>query len=646
MAVTHLKHLTAGFLLRLTQLPLPAKHAVAMIADSMMLPAAFYAGYILRLGEFIPSLAPPWWLFPLLPAICLPILAVFGVYRVVVRFIGLGALVAITQAMFLATLALGAVVFAFSGPHEVPRSVLPIFFVLSVIALGGGRLLFRELLNSLRPAGRVREPVAIYGAGEAGRQLATALAGSHELVPVLFLDDQEALHGRQVQGLTVHAPSSLDALVTEYQLSRVLIAMPAISRSRQREILEFIEPSAVKVMVMPGLSELAQGHKRVDDLREVDLEDLLGRETVAPDPKLLHACIRGKNVMVTGAGGSIGAELCRQILQLEPSRLVLLDHSESVLYSIESELRALGAKKSRTELVPVLGSVRDRMRMETAVRQWGVTTVYHAAAYKHVPLVEHNPLEGLRNNVFGTLHAARAARAAGVETFVLVSTDKAVRPTNVMGASKRLAEMVLQAMAAQSHGTRFCMVRFGNVLESSGSVVPLFRQQIRCGGPVTVTHPEVLRYFMTIPEAAQLVIQAGSMGRGGEVFVLDMGEPVRIVQLAERMIHLSGLTLRSPENPNGDIEIVFTGLRSGEKLYEELLISDTDLPTSHPRIRCAQEEFLSWETFEPELQRLEQGIERQDMHEIRALLKRLVHGYEPEQAISDIVRTPGASSAA
>lgn len=637
-----LNSIVAFFLERLTRLSLTAKHAVLLAADTVLLPVALYAGYVLRLGEFFPVLAPVWWLFLLLPAVSLPIMAGLGVYKVVVRFMGLGALIAIAQAMFLVTAILAVLVFVFSGPHEVPRSVLPIFWVLSIILLGGGRLLFRELLNALRPAGRVREPVAIYGAGEAGRQLATALARSREFEPVLFLDDMRSLRGRQIQGLTVHLPSTLEKLIPEYKLARVLIAMPSISRSRQREILEFIEPLAVKVMVMPGMSELAQGHKRVDDLREVGIEDLLGREAVAPSPDLLRACISGKNVMITGAGGSIGSELCRQILQLNPTRLVLFEISELALYSIERELRAKNPGSAPVEIVPILGSVQDPIRLKGAMRQWGIQTLYHAAAYKHVPLVEHNPIEGLRNNSFGTLCAAEAAEQSGIETFVLISTDKAVRPTNVMGASKRLAELVLQAKAGESTKTRYCMVRFGNVLASSGSVVPLFHEQIRLGGPVTVTHPEMLRYFMTIPEAAQLVIQAGSLGRNGEVFVLDMGEPVGIKQLAERMIHLSGLSLKNEKNPEGDIEIQYTGLRPGEKLYEELLITDQDLPTDHPRIRCAQEQYLGWAALKPKLDTLHSAMLESELSIVEDILKNLVAGYKPATRLADSVLTsPG-----
>jgi UDP-N-acetylglucosamine 4,6-dehydratase len=631
------KALTSSLFIALPGVSRVTKTTIMIVVDGILLPVALYASYVLRLGEFMPPVASVWWLFLCVPLVAIPILAWLGVYRAVMRYIGLGALVAIGQGMLLATLILSTLVFLLSGKHEVPRSVLPIFYVLSVLMLSGGRLLFRNMLNSLRVAGGARECVAIYGAGEAGRQLANALANSREFHPLLFLDDAPALQGREIQGLLAHDPQSLPQLIARHDITRVLVAMPSISRSRQREILEFIEPFAVKVMVMPGLSELADGRRRVDDLREVGIEDLLGRESVAPNPELLRACISEKNVMVTGAGGSIGAELCRQILTLRPRRLVLFEISELALYSIERELREQSGNSNVIEMVPVLGSVQDRTRLEATLRIWRIDTVYHAAAYKHVPLVEHNPIEGLRNNSLGTLCAAQAARAAEVETFVLISTDKAVRPTNVMGASKRLAELILQAMARLSIKTRFCMVRFGNVLASSGSVVPLFREQIRRGGPVTVTHPEMLRYFMTIPEAAQLVIQAGSMSKNGEVFVLDMGVPVRIRQLAERMIHLSGLSIKDARNPAGDIEIIFTGLRPGEKLYEELLISETDLATVHPRIRSAQEDYLPWAELEPRLKNLSEMLEEQNLPAIQGLLKQLVHGYEPRHQMTDNV---------
>jgi FlaA1/EpsC-like NDP-sugar epimerase len=421
--------------------------------------------------------------------------------------------------------------------------------------------------------------------------------------------------------------------------------MPSVPHRRRREIIDALGPLPVKVMAMPGLAEIAAGTRRVDDVREVDIEDLLGRDPVRPNQRLLEACIRDKVVMVTGAGGSIGAELCRQIARLGPRRLVLFEQSEPALFQVEQEALKLVAGTG-TGVDAILGSVVHRNRVQRAMQSFGVETVYHAAAYKHVPMVEHNPIEGVQNNVMGTLHTAEAALAAGVGTFVLVSTDKAVRPTNVMGATKRFAELVLQGLAQQGGPTRFCMVRFGNVLASSGSVVPVFREQIRHGGPVTVTHPEVTRYFMTIPEAAQLVLQAGAMGQGGDVFVLDMGEPVRILDLARQMVRLSGLEVRDDENPEGDIEIVFTGLRPGEKLYEELLIGEQDEPTEHPRIRRAREEGLPWADVQAYSERLQAASKGCDCIEVRAVLTEAVRGYVPEGGIVDRLWLAGRQSAA
>jgi UDP-N-acetylglucosamine 4,6-dehydratase len=420
--------------------------------------------------------------------------------------------------------------------------------------------------------------------------------------------------------------------------------MPSVPHRRRREIIDALGYLPVKVMAMPDLSEIAAGTRRVDEVREVDIEDLLGRDPVIPNERLLQACIRDRVVMVTGAGGSIGAELCRQIAQLGPRRLVLFEQSEPALFQIEQEVLHLSQGTS-ADVVAILGSVVHCRRVQRVMEAFAVETVYHAAAYKHVPMVEHNPIEGVQNNIMGTLHAAQAAMAAGVSTFVLISTDKAVRPTNVMGATKRFAELILQGLAQQGKATRFCMVRFGNVLASSGSVVPVFRAQIRHGGPVTVTHPEVTRYFMTIPEAAQLVLQAGAMGQGGDVFVLDMGEPVRILELARKMIRLSGLEVRDDPNGVGDIEIVFTGLRPGEKLYEELLIGERDEPTEHPRIRRAREESLPWAEVGAFVDRLQTASKTCDVGTIKAVLQEAVRGYEPEGEIVDrvwLARSGGA----
>ncbi|ERI50960.1 nucleotide sugar epimerase [Pseudomonas sp. EGD-AK9] len=491
--------------------------------------------------------------------------------------------------------------------------------------------------------------VAIYGAGAAGNQLVAALRMGRSMQPVAFVDDDDNIATRIIAGLQVYKPKHIQQMIEETGAQEILLAVPSLSRARRREILECLEGFPLHVRTVPGFMDLASGRVKVDDLQEVDIADLLGRDPVPPNQALLEHCIRDQVVMVTGAGGSIGSELCRQIVASGPRVLVLFEHSEYNLYSIHSELeQRIRREYLSLQLVPILGSVRNPGRLLDVMRTWRVATVYHAAAYKHVPMVEHNIAEGVLNNVMGTLYAAQAAIQAGVEHFVLISTDKAVRPTNVMGSSKRLAEMILQALSRESapvlfgedgvhrvNKTRFNMVRFGNVLGSSGSVIPRFHEQIRRGGPVTVTHPNITRYFMTIPEAAQLVIQAGAMGQGGDVFVLDMGQPVKILDLAEKMIHLSGLSVRSERSPHGDIAIEFTGLRPGEKLYEELLIGDNVSETEHPMIMRANEEMLPWDVYKRVLQELLGAVERDDYDRVRQLLRETVSGYRPEGEIVD-----------
>jgi FlaA1/EpsC-like NDP-sugar epimerase len=484
--------------------------------------------------------------------------------------------------------------------------------------------------------------VLIYGAGSAGRQLVAALKTSSELVVVGLLDDDDRLHGQVLNGLKIYDPSKLGTLKIKLHVNQVFLAMPSTSRLRRNEILNLVRAAHVQVRTLPGLMDLAQGRVQVSDLKDLDIEDLLGRDPVPPNPALLAKNITGKVVMVTGAGGSIGSELCRQIVQLSPSALLLVEQSEFALYTIEQELQSqMVVAGVQVSLRPLLANVRDELRMDEILCTWSPHMLYHAAAYKHVPLVERNPAEGVKNNVFGTLITAKLAAKYGVASFVLISTDKAVRPTNVMGASKRLAEMVLQAQALEMSATEgktcFSMVRFGNVLGSSGSVVPLFRRQIKDGGPITLTDERITRYFMTIPEAAQLVIQAGAMASGGDVFVLDMGEPVKIIDLAKRMVELSGLALKDEINPNGDIEIQVTGLRPGEKLYEELLIGDNPLLTGHPLIMKAHEDFLSWLGLQEKLAALNLALSANDVPQIRKQLKNLVPGYQPEGDVVDLV---------
>ncbi|GHG67950.1 PII uridylyl-transferase [Alishewanella longhuensis] len=515
-------------------------------------------------------------------------------------------------------------------------NLLFVYAVLSLVFVGGVRLLVRVLLGQRNNISKER--VLIYGAGSSGRQLAQALNNGDRFNPVMFVDDDVTLQRSTILGIPVGSPDHIVSYIKLKNVSRILLALPSASRGRRREVLDKLEALPVPVQSIPGFSDVVDGTMRIDELQDVKIEDLLGRDPVAPKAKLMNANIEDKAVLVTGAGGSIGSELCRQILKCGPKTLVLFDISEYALYAIEKELRLQIAREQyEITLVPVLGSVQREQRLESVMRAFSINTVYHAAAYKHVPLVEYNVIEGVRNNVFGTLHTANAAIKAGVQTFVLVSTDKAVRPTNVMGASKRLAELVLQGLAQYQAITRFSMVRFGNVLGSSGSVVPLFREQIKKGGPITVTDKNIIRYFMTIPEAAELVIQAGAMGKGGDVFVLDMGEPVSIDQLARRMIHLMGLEVKDDNHPYGDIEIKYTGLRPGEKLYEELLIGDNVRKTQHSRIMAADERCLQWPQMQLLLNRLDNACEKFDVAAVIDLIRSAPTEFNYTCASSDLV---------
>lgn len=623
----------------LIELPRPVKRAVMVLADALMLPVALWAAFALRLGK--PNaglLLEHWWLLLLVPAVSLPVFALFGLYRAVVRYMGLQAIIAVLQGVTLSALVFAALVML-GRLDGIPRATILIYWLLALFMVGGSRLVVRAWFQAAIKRRGHEKPVVIYGAGTGGIALATSLFNGQQYRPMAFVDDNPAKQGTVIAGLPVRKPADLPQLIERHRLAYVLLAMPRLSRARRREIVAQLEPLPAHILTIPSLADIVANRASPDEVREVEVEDLLGRDAVGPRRELLARCIRGKRVMVTGAGGSIGSELCRQILREQPTQLVLVERSEFALYAIEREFQAqLQGEAVRPAIAAVLANVADLSRMEMLMHAFSIDTVYHAAAYKHVPLVEANVLEGVDNNVFGTLHTALAAVEAGVQHFVLVSTDKAVRPTNVMGASKRLAEMVLQGLARQPDiRTRFSMVRFGNVLGSSGSVVPLFREQIRNGGPVTVTHPEVTRYFMTIPEAASLVLQAGSMARGGEVFVLDMGEPVRILDLARRMIRLSGLEERSTDNPEGDIEIHFTGLRSGEKLYEELLLGEAVTGTDHPMIMRAREGHLPGDTLQTLLQELRAACRRYDTQDARKLLAQVVEGYEATGPNCDVL---------
>ena len=623
-------------------LPRAAKRFVALSVDLGLCVLTVWLAYYLRLGEFVALSGSALWAVGASIGIALPIFIVSGLYRAIFRYSGWPALLAVARAVGIYGL-LYASIFTAIGIAGVPRTIGIIQPILLLLFVGASRALARvwlgeQYLGILRHASRPK--VLIYGAGKVGRQLADAMANSHEMQVAGFLDDDDRLHGHVLNGLPIYNPADLDNLATTLNIGDVLLAMPSLSRHRRNEILSRIGSAHVAVRTLPSVTELAQGKVGIADLRELDIDDLLGREPVAPNHILLARNIVGKVVLVTGAGGSIGSELCRQILAVAPEKLLLIEQSEFALYGIHRELEERPAGRetvARPVLVPLLASVQDDDRMREIMSTWHPDTVYHAAAYKHVPLVEHNPAAGIKNNVLGTLRAAQAAAENGVADFVLISTDKAVRPTNVMGASKRLAEMALQALAATGTDTKFSMVRFGNVLGSSGSVVPKFRQQIRDGGPLTLTHPEVTRYFMTIAEAAQLVIQAGAMAKGGDVFVLDMGQPVRIMDLARRMVELSGLTVKDEQNPDGDIEIAVTGLRPGEKLYEELLIGDNPKPTLHPRIMKAHEAFIPWDEFEARLNSLELVLNVNDVGVIRLMMQQLVAGYTPGDEIVDWV---------
>ena len=614
-------------------LPRPIKQLVAFGTDAMGFAlCAIGVAWLLFAGELSTVLMA--WMSLTSIVAALLIGWTQGLYRSVVRYMGLDLFIAGAKTAGGAALVGGAFLYLDDVAGASARWIIA-YWGIAFIYICSSRYLARIFLIHRRSPIE-RERIIIYGAGSAGAQLAINLLGDDEFLPVAMVDDDLTLHKKLVKGLTVHSPTNIEAIIHDTKATRVLLALPTASRWKRRVVLEDLSQYPVHVQTIPDLKDLISGNARVDDIREVDVEDLLGRDPVPPDLDLLSVSISSKRVMVTGAGGSIGAELCRQILKQEPTTLVLFEISEIALYGIENELRS-EAKRIDCKMVPLLGSVHHQDRVREALVAFSINTIYHAAAYKHVPIVEHNLLEGVHNNILGTLHMASAAIDAKVDNFVLISTDKAVSPTNVMGATKRFAEMILQALQDRHDAIQFCMVRFGNVLESSGSVVPLFREQIRKGGPVTVTHRDIIRYFMTIPEAAQLVIQAGGMAKGGDVFVLEMGEPVKIQDLARRMIALTGCTVRDDANPDGDIEIEYTGLRPAEKLFEELLIGTDVSGTRHPRIMRAKENYLDWEALEPLIAELEATSQALDRVRTRQLLMDSVGEYDPTNGIEDLV---------
>ncbi|HAS6248698.1 TPA: NAD-dependent epimerase/dehydratase family protein [Vibrio vulnificus] len=620
-------------------LPRVHKRLISLAIDTLLITFSFFMAIWVRYGEVAISVSAETWLT--LTGTVVVTLVTFtklGLYRAVLRYLTFHALTVVVLGAFIS--ALSITTFAYFFNAEVPRTVPVIYMTFLALLCGGARMMVRSLIVQASRKGCER--VLIYGAGSTGRQLAIALRNAETYQVKGFIDNDPSLENTIIQGLTVHSSQQISRLVEKQEIEKILLAMPRATRSERKAIIDGLLHLPVEVLTVPDFKDIVNGNATVDELKDVAIEDLLGRDPVEPNPELMKANIHGKVVMVTGAGGSIGSELCRQIVRQKPKTLILFELSEYGLYEIDKELSGMvETMQLEVEIIPLLGSVQRINRLSATMRAFGVQTVYHAAAYKHVPLVEYNVVEGVRNNVFGTYYSAKAAIEAGVESFVLISTDKAVRPTNVMGTSKRMAELALQALAAKENdkvnGTRFCMVRFGNVLGSSGSVIPLFKRQIEEGQAITVTHPDIIRYFMTIPEAAQLVIQAGAMGKGGDVFVLDMGEPVKIVDLAKNLIQLSGLEVKSSDNPNGDIEIKFTGLRPGEKLYEELLIGDNVEGTDHERIMTANEQFLPLEEFNQILDNLDRACHEFDHETIRQILLETPTGFNPTDGIGDLV---------
>ena len=618
------------------------KQMLAAGIDAIMLPLIFFFAIWLRYDHVDMTLLRQYvWLMLATPVISIPLFIRVGLYRAMIRFIDQKIVYVVVLGVTLSLVVLVTAASIATRLEGLSRGVFGIYWVSAILYMVAGRFIARGyFIRVMGPIGGTR--VAIYGAGEAGIQLASALRLVPDYAPVAFIDDSRDMQGATIAGIRVYSSNNLEELIATRGIREILVAMPSLTRSQQKVILNRLEPLKVRTKVTPPVGSLLSGQLRLQDVRDIEIEDLLGRDPVAPDMALLSSCITGKTVMVTGAGGSIGSELCRQIIRLKPARMLLLESSEYGLYAVEQELQGMRQSlmlDGEVDLLPFLGSVLDQQKCMRILQSFGADTVYHAAAYKHVPLVEHNPIEGIRNNVFGTLSIARAAVEAGVGRFVLISTDKAVRPTNVMGCTKRMAELILQAFAREQKTTRFCMVRFGNVLGSSGSVVPLFHSQIMAGGPITVTHPEITRYFMTISEAAQLVLQAGGMGEGGDVFVLDMGEPVRIMDLAKRMVHLSGLEVKTDATPDGTIEIRQIGLRPGEKLYEELLIGANAQGTGHPLIMRAQEAEIPWAELMSALEQINDACNRFDYEAVRALLLEVVSEYAPQCGIEDFIWT-------
>ncbi|PWD85353.1 polysaccharide biosynthesis protein [Ignatzschineria cameli] len=645
----------------LLNLPRNIKRVIQLLVDICLIWFSILLAFIIRIGwdDTWLYIGDYQWLFIVAPIISIPIFIIMGMYRAVIRYVGKEALITIAKSVTIAALLLSLIIYWYDdAPRVVPRSLVFNYWWITLLAIGGLRLFIRhyflgdwlDVFKHTFGSHKDRARVLIYGAGTAGKQLVAALRSGSHIEPIAFIDDDPNIRSANIDGLRVYAPHQLEMALKRTKATELLLAIPSAPRARRQEIITSLSKFPIRVRTIPGFIDLAKGKVKVQDLQEIDVADLLGRDPVEPHRGLFDFCIKNQVVMVTGAGGSIGSELCRQILLSGAKQLILFENSEYNLYKITRELQEeIRKEQLEIQFTPLLGSIQDRDRLYNVMTKFNVNTIYHAAAYKHVPIVENNITQGVLNNVLGTYYTAEAAIKARVNNFVLISTDKAVRPTNVMGATKRLAEMVLQSFSKEraitflgdsdptQNKTRITMVRFGNVLGSSGSVIPLFRKQIQEGNNVTVTHPDITRYFMTIPEAAELVIQAGSMGLGGDVFVLDMGKPVRILDLATKMIQLSGLTIRTEENPNGDIAIQFTGLRAGEKLYEELLIGDNVSGTEHPMIMRAHEDWLPWSEMKTLLEKLKTAADHNDYPTIRALLLQYVSGYQPQCEIVDLL---------
>ncbi len=576
--------------LKIASLPRKFKILIMLLSDLILIPLALWSAIALRLGTTDLRLTGINWIFLVVPIVTIPIFIKLGLYRAVIRYFDERILFTVILGVTLSVCLITAVL-VMTQTLAIPRSSIIIYWVFCVTYITLSRYLARGIIRQMerRSNGR-RQKVAIYGAGRAGLQTAISMFSSNEYNPVLFFDDSPELQGTSIAGIRVYNPEKAIELMEANDCYQLLFAIPSVSNQKRQEIIKRFEQKSIQLKIIPGLNAIVDGKVRIENIREVGVEDLLGRDPVPPDEKLIEESVSKKTFMVTGAGGSIGSELCRQILKRRPKTLIIFEQSEFALYTIEKEFSAYA---NATQIIPILGNVLRTEDVKNVVETYQVNTVFHAAAYKHVPLVEANVVAGVTNNVFGTLSVLKAIQNTTVRNFILISSDKAVRPTNIMGATKRIAEMLVHSYSLQSgQNTIYSMVRFGNVLGSSGSVIPLFKEQIKSGGPVTVTHPEITRYFMTISEAAELVIQASAMATGGDLFVLDMGEPVKITDLAANMIRLSGFTVRGPDHLDGDIEIRFVGLRPGEKLYEELLISNTASKTEHPRIMKATEQGL------------------------------------------------------